>query len=240
MVCFLFSQYPEDFASSVPSIPLACSHGIRTKTFRFLALPPEIRNMIYREALIPRSPKGIQKDVRALAHPPLARVSKQLRAESLPILYGDNSFSIRIGALSDERFQLQQCRRRVDAAYKRYIAMFEAFSASGDGAPGTSCVHHIKRVSITYEQHLWDRTPSVGLIMGAPRPASRDNVRICQGVADWADFPSVRAALLNEMEAWVSVSGGETLSWLFPSGRVAAILWFCAKECPLAAEHVEL
>lgn len=110
--------------------------------------------MIYREALILKSPEGIEEDVRTLAQPPLARVSKQLRTETLPIFYGENSFSIRMEGLHPQRFQPQRYRRRVDAAYKRYIAMFEAFSAWGNGAPGTSCIRHIKRISITYDMYL--------------------------------------------------------------------------------------
>lgn len=56
--------------------------------------------MIYREALAPTMPSGLKPIVLTLAHPPLARVNKQLRAESLPIFYGENHFYINIKARS--------------------------------------------------------------------------------------------------------------------------------------------
>lgn len=285
MVGLLSSWDPNDsLAQPHQPVRLLTCHG-KTQPFRFLALPAEIRNMIYREALIPRTPEGIKKDVRTLAQPPLARVSRQLRAESVPIFYGENLFSINIEALS-VGFHVQQyrraveARRQVEAAYKRYVAMFEAFSAWGSGAPGTSYISHIKRISITYHQHLYDfnNGESIGFVLGVQQPVScelhepreslyepenhtrmvlgypfasvvsqnvvpevlnsADRARICQSVVDWGDFATVRAAVFDEMDEWVSYDAA--LSQLFPRGRIAAMLWFCAKECPLAAKHVEL
>lgn len=230
------------FSSSHVPVCLLTHHT--QKAFRFLALPAEIRDIIYREALVPRTPKGIKEPVCTLAHPPLARVSKQLRAESLPVFYGENQFFINIDALHTQQVFLKDRRREVDAAYQRYVATFEAFSAWGSGAPGTSCIRHIKDISVIYRQYLdWDQAPSIGFLMGARHPGALcselpGRVRICQGIEDWGDFAAVRTALLDEMDAWVS--DGDTLSQLFPRGRIAAMLWFCAKECPLAARHVEL
>ncbi|KAK2614121.1 hypothetical protein N8I77_000975 [Diaporthe amygdali] len=214
-----------------------------TTAFRFLALPGEIRAMVYREALVPTTPEGLKEDLCSLAQPPLARVSRQLRAEAIPIFYGENDFVIRIENHSIRPVFNQERRRGVDVAYKRYIAMFEAFSASGSDGPGTSCISHIKSILVTYDHyHHNGDSSTIGFYLNYSKPGPYelpDWVRICESVVDWADFTTVRTALLNELGAWV-LEETITLLELFPRARLAAMLWFCAKECPLAAKHVEL
>ncbi|POS73025.1 hypothetical protein DHEL01_v208577 [Diaporthe helianthi] len=59
-----------------------------TKAFEFLKLPAEIRNMIYWNVLI-------NKRLRFLFfQPPLTLVNKQVRSETLPVLYGNNKFTV--------------------------------------------------------------------------------------------------------------------------------------------------
>lgn len=248
MVRLLYSRYPYDpgppAGTPAPSCCTSAHAPCNQKAFKFLALPAEIRNIIYREALSPTMPSGLKQVVLTLAHPPLARVNKQLRDESLPIFYGENNFYINIKARSTQRPLGQRFCRGLGFPFERYVAMFEAFSAWGSGGPGTSCIRHVKSIRIHYDHCSQDRTtPSVSFHLGAPRPGiprgwpSR-RTRICEGVADWADLAAVRAALLGEMDAWASGRG--SLSQLLPWWRMAAALWFCAKECPLAAEHVEM
>ncbi|KAK3066347.1 hypothetical protein LTR53_017345, partial [Teratosphaeriaceae sp. CCFEE 6253] len=63
-------------------------------TSRFLALPAELRNTIYRFALVP--PGEINVEGPARMQPALLRASRQLRQEALSIYYSDNRFSFTV------------------------------------------------------------------------------------------------------------------------------------------------
>jgi hypothetical protein len=63
----------------------------REATFEgFVDLPAELRNKIYRKALVV---EGVQSLKRV---PAICRVSKQLRNETLPVYFGLNTFEITI------------------------------------------------------------------------------------------------------------------------------------------------
>lgn len=59
-----------------------------SKVFEFLKLPAEIRNMVYWNALVKRY------KCRRFRQPPLTLVNKQIRSETLPIIYGNGKFYI--------------------------------------------------------------------------------------------------------------------------------------------------
>ncbi|KAK0709930.1 hypothetical protein B0T26DRAFT_755062 [Lasiosphaeria miniovina] len=70
---------------------------------RFLAFPPEIRNSIYRLLLRHRAAlmKGLHEKEQWSSYPvklsaQLLRTCRQVRAEGLPILNGENTFKIEI------------------------------------------------------------------------------------------------------------------------------------------------
>ena len=58
------------------------------KAFEFLKLPAEIRNMIYWNALVKK------RYCYFFFQPPLTLVNKQIRSESLPLLYGNSEFIV--------------------------------------------------------------------------------------------------------------------------------------------------
>lgn len=58
------------------------------KAFEFLKLPAEVRNMIYRNVLVKK------RYCYFLFQPPITLVNKQIRSESLPVLYGNNKFMV--------------------------------------------------------------------------------------------------------------------------------------------------
>lgn len=64
------------------------------KAFEFLKLPPEVRNMIYWNVLVKRHP------FHPFAPPPLTQVNKQIRSESLSVLYGNGLFVANCGSHS--------------------------------------------------------------------------------------------------------------------------------------------
>lgn len=71
------------------------------KVFEFLKLPAEIRNTVYWNVLVKR------RSSYRFAEPPLTLVNKQIRCESLPVLYGNGVFFAYFGPCFpiSERFQ---------------------------------------------------------------------------------------------------------------------------------------
>lgn len=59
---------------------------------RFLDLPAELRNKIYSYAVLINKPIHLA----AAFAPPITRVSKQLRAEALPVFFAENSFTVEV------------------------------------------------------------------------------------------------------------------------------------------------
>ncbi|KAI7491799.1 hypothetical protein KC367_g9262 [Hortaea werneckii] len=76
--------------------------------FRFLDLPPELRNAVYEQALsvgvvhIPREPKA----ARRVRPPALLHVCRQIRQESSPFYYATNTFCLCISD-ADTRFAIK-------------------------------------------------------------------------------------------------------------------------------------
>lgn len=67
------------------------------RQFRFLDLPPELRNMVYRELLSIKEPSAAGSS--PTCHPQILRASKEVNEEASGILYGDNVIEIRVYAL---------------------------------------------------------------------------------------------------------------------------------------------
>lgn len=66
---------------------LSTDHSLETKkVFEFLKLPAEVRNMIYHNVLVKK------RYCHFFFQPPITLANKQIRSESLPLLYGNNKF----------------------------------------------------------------------------------------------------------------------------------------------------
>lgn len=70
------------------------------------SLPAELRSRIYRFAVVRDEPYDLtEKDARArLFDPALALVNKRIRAEVIPIFYGNNRFHFSVSAKPFEKF----------------------------------------------------------------------------------------------------------------------------------------
>jgi len=70
-------------------------------TSLFLALPAELRNQIYREALVTDMPLSIDaQQPTSIVEPALMRINRQVRRETLPIYYGENPFYLMVHDLN--------------------------------------------------------------------------------------------------------------------------------------------
>lgn len=86
----------------------------------FMTLPPELRNRIYQLTLLPsKGDSGCVDNTTAIdlktpnstwtRQPALTKVSRQIRAESLPLYYGLNKFVVRISQTRSYRSTVKQC-----------------------------------------------------------------------------------------------------------------------------------
>lgn len=91
---------------STTAPPRVCSHSapkVKSQKSPLLQLPGEIRNRVYRYALL--EPTSIS--MQFLEHPPLARTCLQLHREALPIFFAENTFSIALSASAEGYYSAQ-------------------------------------------------------------------------------------------------------------------------------------
>ncbi len=109
--------------------------------FRFLDLPPELRNLLYGELLHFRGPLGYREDGSRnpdrMCWPAILSVSKQLHAEAEGVLYGENEFQIYISQQYHTNNRYHVTRVMVENAY--YIdESAEGLSWIADGTDDAS------------------------------------------------------------------------------------------------------
>lgn len=91
-----------------------------------MTFPPEIRNKIYHEVLVPALDDDNHGHVISLAQPGLTRTSRQIRNETLPIFYGQNHFAITIPP-SNKRDWDVPCTDRVTRSLSRCRAEYKKY-----------------------------------------------------------------------------------------------------------------
>lgn len=111
-----------------------------------LSLPPELRNEIYSLALVKDTPITVSTSLPYLKEPALLAVNQQMRSETLPIWYSENTFQINgsspavklLRSLSAEKLRLLKALRintgesmRMDYAEDRIKQLIRAFGSNG-------------------------------------------------------------------------------------------------------------
>lgn len=89
------------------------------KAFRFMDLPPELRTQIY--GLVAVDPEGEQQNLTRLVLPPITRVSRLVRMESLPIFFSDNSFYVVVYSNFRDRGIAREMREKHGTNWKDQV-----------------------------------------------------------------------------------------------------------------------
>lgn len=159
--------------------------------FRFLRLPPEIRNKIYYDALITRTQAHWYSSA---VQPALTRVNRQLRAEALPIYYRENIINFDIQADTPQKW--------VDTARE----IIDAFGGSSSGFPDSSNFRYITHLHLEF--HTDVRYLLGAKLISADSPPEENvdedwrdlpaypthDVRVGRPGMDWRDGTAVRVA----------------------------------------------
>ncbi|KAG8159955.1 hypothetical protein KVR01_010592 [Diaporthe batatas] len=218
--------------------------------FEFLKLPPEIRNKIYWNALVKNH------DCHFFFQPPLTRVNKQIRSESLPVLYGNNKFSVCLfeGFLSDFPWKFPELRKRWDTPPQipavstvssfAYITRLDIRHEFWDGEYPGSCVF--------IDVCMRDKEPNCP---GLQNHRKRDMKPVCAGLRNrlmirrpesgWesrVEIVSICIHLLSHSASLLEWHGDNPLFQpvLDYMVEVMESLFFIAEKCPAAANWVWL
>ncbi|KAK3080483.1 hypothetical protein LTS18_000937 [Coniosporium uncinatum] len=126
--------------------PTPLANTIGSQPFRFLDLPAELRNKIYKLAVTTREPNSHRTAFLAQhAHQPaITKASRQIRAESLPLYYSENTIEV---DLTDEWEIDDSDDEQDEADEKRSVVWFRRWVA----AFWNSHVKHVEHISIRYQ-----------------------------------------------------------------------------------------
>lgn len=180
-----------------------------------------------------------------LRQPALTHVSRQLRAETLPIYYGERIITHKI--FVDEWFD---CVPSVHG-------MVDAFAGGPNNVPGPDTLQHISRLQL--DMNIQFPMATIRLILSGPDNSLLDDVgsklrnlvRVGDPGLDWADATAVRAArneaaaelrqqFLKELHGISSMETKYLVSGLDSVSQMSALLALClfASACPRLTSSV--
>lgn len=168
------------------------------QTFRFLFLPDEVRNMIYRDLVGPKfhDDKIISLSI-FKSQPAITRVNKQIRAESLSIYYAENKFWM---AVSITHFHRAVLHVRAINHIKFCDNIKRFIPARARVAGVQTSLHHIRdfRAEIYIENYssgqnaaIFEKVPDISVWRGTEWRRQTAH-RLGGDETDWADRSSVR------------------------------------------------
>jgi hypothetical protein len=213
----------------VPTIVLFTDHSLGPKkAFEFLKLPPEIRNKIYWNVLVKKRYRCF------FFQPPLTFVNKQIRSESLPVLYGNSSFIVCFddNSFSGDPQKLSRLRKRWEILSPvsevspipsfAFVTKLDIRYSFSDAATPENCVVF----------HIYMRNND------SDCTSSSNSRLVCRPGSGWkscANIWTVCYELVNSASIWPSRTIRTDLEDV---DLVIKTLFFFAEKCPAAAEWV--
>lgn len=137
------SYHERDDLLTVRTLPQKCQSIADTPQSPLLALPAELRNIIYAMVLadVPHIMGFLHRPIGefSLRQPALAKVNRQLRHEILPMFYYQKGFGVRIYG---------KTHSEADQAWQSFLERFDALKT---GIDGISYLSYIQRIEV----ELW-------------------------------------------------------------------------------------
>ncbi|KAI7774082.1 hypothetical protein LA080_009285 [Diaporthe eres] len=155
---------------------MAARMGQDESNFLFLSLPPEIRNIIYRQALVQ------YPFISSMSQPALLRTNKQIRAEAFEMYYAQNEFYLIMIIPSGEVHQRIQ---------KFVLGMPKIIEK------------HVRAISFSIHQKLGDLDPYndrlLLLLRHLPFCFILTNGRVGNSPSGWTNYSSARSIFLSRL-----------------------------------------
>lgn len=206
------------------------------KPFRFMDLPPEIRVIIYRFAIVHKSNHHWNSTCYTLVPPSIARVSQKTRIEVLPIFYGENSFDIGMDIDVIEYDEYDGPVKQDDNT------KFEDFLRMCSCIINTGGLRYIKRLTLRYSEPVWEDMNNYlfGFELSDTEEGIDKRDRVGNNDLDWSDEHQVIAAVMTCMKKTVWKEHLRELCARVPVSNIIRVLVTIAKHCPHANQYVEL
>ncbi|KUL89208.1 hypothetical protein ZTR_03619 [Talaromyces verruculosus] len=205
------------------------------KPFRFMNLPPEIRVIIYRLAVVNQSKSCWVSDYYTLVPPAIAQVSKQIRTEVLPVFYGENSFRIDmdIDVLEYDEYGAP-VKQDDDTKLEDFLQMCSCMADTGG-------LGYIKSLTLSYSEPVWEDMSNylfgfdlVGTDKGKRKPG-----RVGDNDLDWTDKREVVKAVMTCVQQTVGKEYLRELRTHVPVSNIIRVLFSLASHCHYANRYVE-
>ncbi|KAG6368809.1 hypothetical protein INS49_003025 [Diaporthe citri] len=230
--------------------------------FRFLHLPAEVRNMVYRNddtygvsydpTSGPEPVDSVGKSLPELWQPPITRVNRQIRQECLDIFYDMFYFLFNLNVRSEEvageeRVILHPASEG-QASLQSFHEMIQAFAPSPTNMLRTSNLRFLSNLIINITLKGPDEDlGSIGFHMTSADKTDFNSLAV-RGL-DW----NCRNAVLS---AWVEAAKGSAFEWDFEFGmepnkfgylahralveKMVGLLCLIAEHCPQLTRSVSL
>lgn len=181
--------------------------------FRFLDLPPEVRNKIY-QSCVCEAP-GLYKDdlfpelppiFHDLRQAPITRVNKQIRDETLPIFYGNHKFLIELPELPWDWEHIGPRREDYQDPTELLLKRLSAFAPGEDSNLQANSLRFLSELTVSLEmEDSWQwRLRSLGFVMStcSEEPVSDNTWEHYLKITglDWNDCDQVREVFLTALD----------------------------------------
>jgi hypothetical protein len=197
-------------------------------------LPPELRVEVYRLALVKQGAE-YERLKYTLRPPPLAQVCKQVRAEVLPVYYGENAFHIDmdIDVIGYEE-DMYPFREDDDSQLNKFLDMCSTIVSTG-------CLQFITNLEVNYSEPVFEDMSNylLGLEFTRDSDNSTPRGRIGDDNLDWDDSEAVTEAFNATLKRSAGYYDAELREHV-PVANIIKVLFALATHCQRANHYVRL